>query len=166
MVNMNFIEKHVKLINIAKKVRFKKIKTKTILADWRKLKCQKKVFQNFPEVLQLFRFISDTNVMPKKVCSNGNRRPIRYENWNGPIAIPYDVNINYKYIYMAYTNSLLTSKWKFKLQKNFHNLQTFMFTSLDKHQVLVQQWHNGYQKLFKLGAHNGLTWVNFSGLVF
>ena len=33
--------------------------------------------------------------MPKKICSNGNRRPIRYENWNGAIAIRYDGNIVY-----------------------------------------------------------------------
>ena len=31
--------------------------------------------------------------MPKKICSNGNRRPIRYENWNGTTAIWYDGNI-------------------------------------------------------------------------
>ena len=31
--------------------------------------------------------------MPKKICSNGNRRPIQYENWNGAIAIQYDGNI-------------------------------------------------------------------------
>ena len=89
--------------------------------------------------------------------------PIWKLEWT--IAILYDVNINYKYIYMAYTNSLSTSKWKFKLENNFHTLQSFMLTSLDKHQVLVQQWHNGYQKLFKLSAHYGLTWVNFFGLV-
>ena len=28
--------------------------------------------------------------MPKKIGSNGNRRPIRYENWNGAIVIRYD----------------------------------------------------------------------------
>ena len=31
--------------------------------------------------------------MPKKLYSNGNRRPIRYENWNGAIVIQYDGNI-------------------------------------------------------------------------
>ena len=31
--------------------------------------------------------------MLKKICSNGNRRPIRYENWNGVIAIRCDGNI-------------------------------------------------------------------------
>ena len=31
--------------------------------------------------------------MPKKISSNGNRRPIRYENWDGAIAIRYDGNI-------------------------------------------------------------------------
>ena len=29
----------------------------------------------------------------KKICSNGNRRPIQYENWNGTIAIRYDGNM-------------------------------------------------------------------------
>ena len=32
-------------------------------------------------------------IMPKKLRSNGNRRPIRYENWNGAKAIRYDENI-------------------------------------------------------------------------
>ena len=33
--------------------------------------------------------------MPKKICSNGKRRPIRYESWKGAIAIRYDGNIVY-----------------------------------------------------------------------
>ena len=40
-----------------------------------------------------FQPLSVTKIMPKKICSNGNRRPIRYENWNGAIAIRYDGNI-------------------------------------------------------------------------
>ena len=32
-------------------------------------------------------------IMPKKTGSNGDRRPIRYENWKGAIAIRYDGNI-------------------------------------------------------------------------
>ena len=118
---MNFIEKQVQLRNLAKKVRLEKIKTKTILADWRKLKCQEKVIQNFPEVLQLFCFIFVTNAMPKKIYSNGNRRPIQYENWNGPIAIPYDVNMNFKYIYTWLTQTA------YKLQsKNSSYKRTFI----------------------------------------
>ena len=31
-------------------------------------------------------------IMPKKICFNGNGRPIRYENWNGAVAIRYDGN--------------------------------------------------------------------------
>ena len=31
--------------------------------------------------------------MPKKMRSNGNRRPIRYENWNEAKTIRYDGNI-------------------------------------------------------------------------
>ena len=37
--------------------------------------------------------LSVTKIMPKKICSNVNRRPIRYENWNGAIAFRYDGNV-------------------------------------------------------------------------
>ena len=36
--------------------------------------------------------LSVTKIMPKEICSNGNRRPIRYENWNEAIAFRYDGN--------------------------------------------------------------------------
>ena len=39
-----------------------------------------------------FQPLSVTKIMPKKICSNGNRRPIQYENWNGVIAIRYEGN--------------------------------------------------------------------------
>ena len=40
-----------------------------------------------------FQPLSVMKIMPKKIRSNGNRRPIRYESWNGAIAIRYDGNI-------------------------------------------------------------------------
>ena len=36
-----------------------------------------------------FQPLSVMKIMPKKIRSNGNRRPIRYENWNGAIGIRY-----------------------------------------------------------------------------
>ena len=47
MVNMKLLEKYIKLRGIVKTLGLKKIETKNILADCRKLKCQEKVLQNF-----------------------------------------------------------------------------------------------------------------------
>ena len=44
---MNFIEKYIELRSKVKRWGLKKIKTKNILAGWGKLKCRKKVLQNF-----------------------------------------------------------------------------------------------------------------------
>ena len=53
MVNMKLLEKYIKLRGIVKKLGLKKIKTKNILADCRKLKCQEKVFQWTDNDIQL-----------------------------------------------------------------------------------------------------------------
>ena len=44
---MKFIKKYIELWSIVKKWGLKKNKTKNILADWGKFKCQEKVLQNF-----------------------------------------------------------------------------------------------------------------------
>ena len=44
---MKLLKKYIKLRSIVKKLGLKKIKTKNILADCRKLQCQEKVLQNF-----------------------------------------------------------------------------------------------------------------------
>ena len=40
-----------------------------------------------------FQPLSVMKIMPEKIRFNGNRRPIRYENWNRAIAIRYGGNI-------------------------------------------------------------------------
>ena len=40
----------------------------------------------------VFQPLSVTKIIPKNILPNVNRRPIRYENWNGTIAIRYDGN--------------------------------------------------------------------------
>ena len=47
VVNMKFMEKYIKLRSIVKKWGLKNIKTKNILADRRKVKCQENTLQNF-----------------------------------------------------------------------------------------------------------------------
>ena len=47
VANMKMMEKYITLRSIVKIWGFKNIKTKDILADWRKVKCQEKVLQNF-----------------------------------------------------------------------------------------------------------------------
>ena len=44
---MKFIEKYIELRSIVTKCGLKKTKTKNILADWGKLKCQEKVSPEF-----------------------------------------------------------------------------------------------------------------------
>ena len=44
---MKFIEKYIELQSIVKKWGLKKNKTKNVIADWGKFKCQEKVLQNF-----------------------------------------------------------------------------------------------------------------------
>ena len=51
--NMKLIEKYIKLRRIVKKLGLKKIKTKNILADCRKLKYQEKVLQNFSRLTMI-----------------------------------------------------------------------------------------------------------------
>ena len=41
-------------------------------------------------------------IIPKKICSNGNRKPIQYENWNGAGTIRYDGNIVLVFIKKEY----------------------------------------------------------------
>ena len=47
MINIKFIEKYFELRSKLKKWCLKKIETKNILADWRKLKCQEKGSTDF-----------------------------------------------------------------------------------------------------------------------
>ena len=56
VVNMKFMEKYIKSRSIVKKWGLKNIKTKNILADWRKLKCQEKVIQNFSGLVMTQKF--------------------------------------------------------------------------------------------------------------
>ena len=60
--------------------------------------------------IQTFRSksLSITKIMPKKICSNGNRRPIWHENWNGAIAIRFDGNI-----------VLVKEQTKYRIMKKF-----------------------------------------------
>ena len=46
-----------------------------------------------------FQPLSITKIMPKKICSNENRKPIRYKNWNRAIAIRYDGNISFLLVF-------------------------------------------------------------------
>ena len=50
---MELLEKNIKLRSIVKKLGLKKIKTKNILADCRKLKYQEKVLQNFSRLTMI-----------------------------------------------------------------------------------------------------------------
>ena len=53
-------------------------------------------------------------IMPKKIRSNGNRRPIRYGNWNRAIAIWYDGNILLKLVLISsFKNSFIMAVGKY-----------------------------------------------------
>ena len=58
VVNMKFMEKYITLTSTVKTWDLKNIKTKNILAAWRKVKCQEKVLQNFSTLTTLPTFSS------------------------------------------------------------------------------------------------------------
>ena len=52
---MKFIEKYIELRSIVKKCGLKKIKTKYILADWGKLKCQNlRVEEDYKKITRFY----------------------------------------------------------------------------------------------------------------
>ena len=65
VVNMKFMEKYITLTSIVKTWDLKNIKTKNILAAWRKVKCQEKVLQNFSTLTTLPTFSSRLLFYPR-----------------------------------------------------------------------------------------------------
>ena len=89
--------------------------------------------------------------MPKKICSNGNRRPIRYENWNGAIAIRYDGNI-----------ALIHIIWKNKEKKyyidaganQFSSVSNSVYNAFTENVILYSIW---FSRLFVYRIQSSLS---------
>ena len=73
--------------------------------------------------------------MPKKIFSNGNRTPIRYENWNGTIAVRYDGNVVLKCVDLSInTIKMLEIHYKYFYNKKVQ-MQLNFITTIKKNEV-------------------------------